>query len=56
MSISDKKKGKSAGARIITCIRIFKETFYLLSIYDKSEQVDISKSEIENLIGYVKGT
>ena len=53
MAISDKRKGKSGGARIITCVRVFRETIYLLAIYDKSMQEDISKTEIENLIGLI---
>jgi len=38
-----KSKGKSGGARIITYVKIVDETVYLLSIYNKGEQSNISK-------------
>jgi mRNA-degrading endonuclease RelE of RelBE toxin-antitoxin system len=50
LSISSKGKGKSGGARIITNIVIDDETVYLLSIYDKSEQGDISNKELQELL------
>lgn len=46
MPIRSKNKGKSAGARVITYVKIIDETVYLLSIYDKSEQTAISEKEI----------
>ena len=52
MTIASKNRGKSGGARIITCnIFVDKENTknYLLTIYDKSEQDNISKAEIEHL-------
>ena len=42
ISIKSKGKGKSGGGRIITCVKITAETVTLISIYDKSEQEDIS--------------
>lgn len=48
LAISAKKKGKSGGARVITCVKIVKETIVLLSVYDKSEVEAISDDEIEN--------
>lgn len=50
MVISSKNKGKSAGARVITYVYVTKETVYLLSIYDKSEQENLSDNEIKTLI------
>ena len=47
MAISAKMKGKSGGARVITCVKIVKETVVILSVYDKSEASSISDSEIE---------
>jgi hypothetical protein len=52
MAIASKGKGKSGGARVITCnvlLNITDTEIYLLTIYDKSEQSSISKSEIEHL-------
>lgn len=50
LSIASKGKGKSGGARVITNIAIVDETVYLLSIYDKSEQADISDKELKELL------
>jgi mRNA-degrading endonuclease RelE of RelBE toxin-antitoxin system len=49
-SIASKGKGKSGGARIITCVQIFKTSVYLLTIYDKSEKENISNSELQELL------
>jgi hypothetical protein len=52
MAIKSKNRGKSSGARIITCtvlVAIDSSDIYLLTIYDKSEQANISPQEIEQL-------
>ena len=52
MAIASKNKGKSGGARIITCnvlVDVINTEIYLLTIYDKGEQESISKQGIENL-------
>ena len=46
-AIRSKNTGKSGGARIITHVKIIKQTAYLLSIYDKSEQSTIADKELE---------
>jgi mRNA-degrading endonuclease RelE of RelBE toxin-antitoxin system len=50
MTIASKAKGKSGGARVITFVYIQDETVYLLSIYDKSDQEDISDKQLRDLI------
>ena len=50
LAIRSKGKGKRGGARVITLVRIVSETIYLVSIYDKSEQADISGKELEQLL------
>ncbi len=50
LAISSKGKGKSGGARIITNIAILNKTVFLLSIFDKSEQENLSDKEIKDLI------
>ena len=50
LSIASKGKGKSGGARIITYVLIEKTTVYLLSIYDKSEKIDISDKELMHIV------
>jgi hypothetical protein len=50
MAIQSKSKGKRGGARVITFVKVTAETVYLVSIYDKSEQSDISIADLRNLI------
>ena len=50
MAISSKNKGKSGGARVITCVKIVDDTLFLLSIYDKSEQANIPDDEIDAVL------
>jgi mRNA-degrading endonuclease RelE of RelBE toxin-antitoxin system len=49
MAITSKGKGKSGGARVITCIRIEKDTIHLLTIFDKSEIGNISDQYLDSL-------
>lgn len=46
LAISSKQRGKSGGARVITCVRVIQETVYVLSVYDKSETSAISDKEL----------
>ena len=49
MAIASKGRGKSGGARIITCtllVDVENAKIYLLTIYDKGEQQSISKQAI----------
>ena len=50
LAIASKGKGKSGGARVITYIVVADLTIYLLDIYDKSEQANISDREILQLL------
>lgn len=50
VSIKSKGKGKSGGARIITHIIVEEKNIYLLSIYDKSNQENITDKKILQLI------
>ena len=54
LAIKSKGKGKSGGARVITFVKIVKETIYLASIYDKSEKSDISVEELNSLFGEIE--
>ena len=49
LKIKSKGKGKSGGARVITCVRVTSKVVYLVSIYDKSEQTDISDEELDRI-------
>ncbi|MEA5458281.1 type II toxin-antitoxin system RelE/ParE family toxin [Arcicella sp. LKC2W] len=46
LAIESKGKGKRGGARVITHFHIKDDEIYLISIYDKSEQEDISDKEL----------
>jgi mRNA-degrading endonuclease RelE of RelBE toxin-antitoxin system len=50
MAIKSKGKGKSSGSRVITHVRVLKEEVHMLTIYDKSEQSNISDSAINQLL------
>lgn len=50
LAIKSKGKGKSGGARVITYVVTEDQEVYLLSIYDKSEQDNISDKKIEELL------
>lgn len=50
IAIQSKGKGKSGGARMITYVRILKNTIFLLDIFDKSEQPNIFDKELQMLI------
>jgi mRNA-degrading endonuclease RelE of RelBE toxin-antitoxin system len=54
LAIASKSRGKSGGARVITHIYIENETVFLLAIYDKSEQADISNKELRELLDEIE--
>jgi mRNA-degrading endonuclease RelE of RelBE toxin-antitoxin system len=56
LAIASKGKGKSGGARIITHIIVAQTTVFLLSIYDKAEQDDISDKELDALVKMIKSS
>lgn len=44
MAITSKGKGKSGGAKIITCVKVNKDTVFLLTIFDKvNEKISLIK-------------
>lgn len=50
LAIASKGKGKSGGARIITCVKVVNEVVYLVSIYDKSRLENLTKEQITELL------
>jgi len=50
LKIASKGKGKSGGGRIITCVKILRSTVFLVTIYDKSEEENISEKELIELL------
>ena len=54
LAIASKGKGKSGGARVITHVQVVDNNVFLLAIYDKSEQEDISDKEIKELLEFIE--
>ena len=54
LSIASKGKGKSGGARVITYVHVLQTSVYLLSIFDKSEQDNISDKDLISLISGIR--
>jgi len=54
LAIASKGRGKSGGARVITHYYVENETVFLLAIYDKSEQDDISDKELRELLSEIE--
>jgi mRNA-degrading endonuclease RelE of RelBE toxin-antitoxin system len=50
LKIEAKKKGKAAGARVITYVHVSQEDVYLLTVYDKSDRDNLEDGEIEELL------
>ncbi|RYE19278.1 MAG: hypothetical protein EOP42_29330 [Sphingobacteriaceae bacterium] len=53
LAISSKGKGKSGGARVISYAVITNETLYLIAVYDKSEQQNISQKELQDFLSSI---
>lgn len=50
LKIASKGKGRSGGTRVITCVVAVAETVFLLSIYDKADQDNISEKRLHELL------
>lgn len=53
MRISSQGQGKSGGARVITYVRIAGKVIWMLTIYDKSDKVNVREAEISSLLAQV---
>ncbi|WP_223834060.1 type II toxin-antitoxin system RelE/ParE family toxin [Spirosoma profusum] len=47
LAIKTKQKGKSGGARVITCVKIVNEQVFIVAVYDKSEYATLTDKKIE---------
>ena len=54
LSIASKGKGKSGGARVITCVKIIDERIFLMAIYDKSEMENIDVNILKERLNRLK--
>ena len=52
--VRSKGKGKSGGARLITCVKILHSTVYLLAVYDKSDLDNISDTDLKERLKEIK--
>ena len=50
IAIASKGQGKSGGARVISYVQLVGKSVILLSIFDKSDQENISDSELNSLL------
>jgi len=55
VAIGSKGKGKSGGARVITYLQVVNTSVYLVSIYDKSEQGNLTDKDLIELIKHLPG-
>lgn len=54
MALTSKGKGKSGGARVITCVKIIQERIFLLAIYNKSEMENIDDITLKERLKFLK--
>ena len=53
MAITSKGKGKSGGARVISCVYQMDKEIYLMSIFDKGDKENISDADIKRFLSEV---
>ncbi len=53
LAVASKGRGKSGGARVVTHLYVAREAVYLLAVYDKSEQGDITDRELKSLLAEI---
>jgi mRNA-degrading endonuclease RelE of RelBE toxin-antitoxin system len=53
LAIASKGKGKSGGARVITCFAVMDKKVFLLTIYDKSDKDNVSDKELNELLKFI---
>ena len=53
VAIASKGKGRSGGARVVTCVYSVETTVWLLTIFDKSDRENISDKELKALLASI---
>jgi len=53
LAIASKGKGKSGGARMVTYVKVARDTVYLSSIFDKSEKSTVTDKELEQIFNLI---
>ncbi len=54
LAITSKGKGRSGGARVVTCVYAVEETVWLLTLFDKSDKATVSDKELKALVGEIQ--
>lgn len=54
LAIASKGKGKSGGSRVITHFYVADHTVFLLYIYDKADQENITNQELKALLTFIE--
>lgn len=54
LAIRSKTKGRSGGARVITCVKVIHGIVYFAQIYDKSDQSTLTDTELKRLAALFK--
>ncbi len=54
LAITSKGKGKSGGARVITCVKIVTQLIFLLAIYDKADIENIDDKTLTERLKFIK--
>lgn len=53
LAIASKGKGKSGGARVITCFKIVQLSVFLLTIFDKADKENVPDKELSELLKHI---
>ena len=50
LAIASKGRGKSAGGRVVTCLKVEQDTIYLIDIYDKADRQNLPDFELDEIL------
>ncbi|MBC7448456.1 MAG: type II toxin-antitoxin system RelE/ParE family toxin [Hymenobacteraceae bacterium] len=50
LALTSKNRGKSGGARVVTCVKVVGETVYLLTVFDKADRENLAEGELDVLL------
>lgn len=53
LAVGSKQKGKAGGARVITFVKVLRNSVYLASIFDKSEKSTITDNELKKIFNLI---
>lgn len=50
LAIASKGRGKSGGGRLVTCVKVLRDSIFLISIYDKAERENLPDHELDEIL------